>query len=291
MADIEYPSEAKQLTSVFTQYRNSINIYTEDNDKDKKFYVTLLKRLLQDTDVVINDIIPLGSCDEVIAGCSKDNDPNPKLYIVDGDIHLMTTPKEKIDNLFILDRYCIENFIIDEDAYYKMYDEIDYEHSIDEIKILANFDEIIDHAVVPFMELFQNFAVSQNIQGVFILKDANQFMNSNGEVDNSKIEAEKNFVVKDVCSHAGISESEYYSYLDGIVTLFPSSRENLLKYVSGKDYLIPYIVRSCKSKLSQSIGIKKEGWKYQFAKYCNIAPLSTLKEKIVNAVHSAVTDS
>lgn len=35
---LEYNFEERQLVSVFHQYRNDINIYTEDCEKDKAFY-------------------------------------------------------------------------------------------------------------------------------------------------------------------------------------------------------------------------------------------------------------
>ena len=63
---IDFSTEVRQASTVFTQYRNTINIYTEDCGKDKKFYVTLFKRLLNDTDIIINDIYPLGNCTNVI---------------------------------------------------------------------------------------------------------------------------------------------------------------------------------------------------------------------------------
>lgn len=49
---IDFSTEVRQASTVFTQYRNTINIYTEDCGKDKKFYVTLFKRLLNDTDII-----------------------------------------------------------------------------------------------------------------------------------------------------------------------------------------------------------------------------------------------
>lgn len=285
---MNYSEEVQQLTSLFTQYRNSINIYTEDNVKDKKFYVTLLRRLLDDTSVTINDIIPIGSSDNVVKACALDDDPNPKLYIIDGDINLMTTPKQSQNNLFVLDRYCIENYIIDADSFYKVYDELDYEHTIEDIKRLANYDEIMNEAVEPFMELFHHFAVSQTIQNVFILKDASQFMGKDGKINSSKIDQEKSFIINDVFQNTGLPESDFNAHLESLRFLFPMTRDNLIKCVSGKDYLIPYITNSCKYRLSQSIGLKKEGWKYQFAKHCNLASLDELKVKILELVDSAI---
>ena len=284
---MNYSEEVQQLTSLFTQHRNSINIYTEDNEKDKKFYVTLLKRLLDGTNVIINDIIPLGSSDDVIKACVTDSDSNPKLYIVDGDIHLMTAPKQSQDNLFVLDRYCIENYVVDAVSFYKVYDDLDYEHTLEDIKRLANFEEIMNDAVIPFMELFHHFAVSQSTQNVCVLKDASQFMGRDGKIERLKIDQEKTSVINNVCENTGLPKADFNAYLESFKSSFPMTRDNLIKCVSGKDYLIPYITNSCKYRLSQTIGLKKEGWKYQFVKHCDLAPLNSLKLKILDAVNTS----
>ena len=35
---LEFSSEQEQVASIFTAYRNDIDIYTEDENKDKPFY-------------------------------------------------------------------------------------------------------------------------------------------------------------------------------------------------------------------------------------------------------------
>ena len=110
---IEFSTEVRQAATVFTQYRNTIDIYTEDKEEDKIFYVSLLKRLLAGTDIHIKDVYPLGCRNTVISCCQKDTDAKRrKLYIVDGDIYLQFRDKEKYDGLYVLDAYCIENFMI-----------------------------------------------------------------------------------------------------------------------------------------------------------------------------------
>ena len=46
---MDFSLEARQAATVFTEYRNTIDIYTEDCEKDKEFYVKLLKRLLAES--------------------------------------------------------------------------------------------------------------------------------------------------------------------------------------------------------------------------------------------------
>lgn len=283
---IEYNTEVAQLTSVFTQFRNSINIYTEDKDKDKQFYVKLFCRLLEGTEYKVRDVIPLGDCDTVISSCSQDNDPYPKLYITDGDINLMTSPKNPQSHLFILPRYCIENFVIDKEAFYRVFEELDYLHSKDEIMSLVDFDAMLDSLKDPFMSLFHYFAVSQNEQGVFILKDSSQFIDKNGEIDMAKINSEKIFVKHDVCNHTSLTVEQFDEKQDEVEKTYVKTVDNLMIYVSGKDYLLPFSVNYAQKKLGLSIGYKREGWKFQFAKYCDLNPLESLKAAIIAEIQS-----
>lgn len=287
---IEYTTAANQLCSIFTQYRNTINIYTEDEQKDKKFYKTLFSRLLDNTGIVINDITPLGGCSQVIDACSQDTDSHPKLYIVDGDIHLMTSPKNAQSHLYVLDRYCIENFLVDKESYYKVFDDLDCEHEEETIKGLVDFENMLNDAVNPMMELFCYFAVSQDVLGVFRLKHVTQIMRD-GMIDSTKLINEEAFVKNDVISNSGITSEEFNQLLSEKQTLYSATSENLQKYVSGKSYLMPYIVEYTKKKLNQNIGITKEGWKYHFSKYCQLEPLEGLKDAIIQEVQSSVSST
>lgn len=287
---IEYTTAANQLCSIFTQYRNTINIYTEDEQKDKKFYKTLFSRLLDNTGIVINDITPLGGCSQVIDACSQDTDSHPKLYIVDGDIHLMTSPKNAQSHLYVLDRYCIENFLVDKESYYKVFDDLDCEHEEETIKGLVDFENMLNDAVNPMMELFCYFAVSQDVLGVFRLKHVTQIMRD-GMIDSTKLINEEAFVKNDVITNSGITSEEFNQLLSEKLTLYSATSENLQKYVSGKSYLMPYIVEYTKKKLNQNIGITKEGWKYHFSKYCQLEPLEGLKDAIIQEVQSSVSST
>lgn len=279
-----YSEEASQLCSVFTAYRNTINVYTEDQQRDKKFYVTLLGRLLKDTNVTINDVFPLGSCKDVMDACSKDTSTDPKIYIVDGDIDLMATPKPTQQNLFVLERYCIENYVVDETSVYKAFNELDCEHDSDEIIKKIDYQAMISSAVTPMTDLFRHFAMSKRIQGVFTLKHYTQIAGKKlGTIDSQKVDTEKLFVKTYVKKNVNVTDERIDQEIETLEKLFPSSQENFFKCVSGKDYIIPYVTSYCSGKLDQSFGISKENWKYQFAKYCDLSPLETLKKAIVSA--------
>lgn len=278
---LERKSEIKSISSVFYHYRNSITIYTEDNDKDKKFYVTLFKRLLDGTGVVINDVFPLGDCDVVYSTCQNDHSNTPRLYIIDGDIFLMTTPKNSIEHLYILPAYCIENFVLDKQSFYRVFDELDHLHTQEDIEGIVDYDSMVQNAVHPFLELFRYFAISKEYLGLFKLKDVYQFIDKTALINDEKIKQETNEIKEDILNFGAVSEAEFSEIVLNKTTDYADTKDNLMKYASGKDYLLPYFCSVAKSKLSINIGLKKENWKYQFSKYCDLSRLSDLRKKII----------
>jgi hypothetical protein len=279
--DLYRGAEITQIESIFYQFRNHITIYTEDGDKDKKFYLELFSRLLLDTDVKIKDIFPLGDCDKVVAACRKDKSSFPKLYIIDGDIYNMTIPKVAEENLFVLDSYCIENYIIDEQAYYNVYNELDHIHTKDEIKNIIDYNEMMETATAPFMKLFRHFALSKKLLGKFCLKNVTQVLSKSGDIDIAKIESEIT-AIRTQLTKKGITDENLSKEIEEKEYCFPDTYENLLRYVSGKDYLIPYICQYSAAKLSLHLGIEKKAWKYHYSKFCLLDRLSPLKNVIIN---------
>lgn len=272
------------LSSLFYTYRNTINIYTEDEDKDKKFYRLLFKRLLEDSGIVVNDIFPLGNCEDVIKHCENDTDSSmPKIYVIDGDIYLMTTQRPPVKHLYILDSYCMENKVIDENAYYKVFDNIDPCNELDEIKTKADYNTMMSEAEAPLMKLQCHLAVCREVLKLFRLKSAQEVM-SGGSISEVKINSKCLEIKQAVVNHSGMDMAHVEECVDKKMAAYPGNRTNLMKYVSGKDYLLVYIDAYTRERLRSMSGQKKEFWKYQFAKHCDLNPLQGLKDAIINEV-------
>lgn len=152
---LEFSAEQEQVASLFTSYRNDIDIYTEDEAKDKAFYKKLFTRLLEGCGINISDVYPLGSSNEVISMCRKDTDTSrKKIYIVDGDIFILLTPKAPIPNLFVLDSYCMENLVIDEEAVCKTLCNRSGEMEYEDIRHNYNYNQMIENHKIDIIELF-----------------------------------------------------------------------------------------------------------------------------------------
>lgn len=279
---LEFSSEQEQVASIFTAYRNDIDIYTEDENKDKPFYKKLFIRLLKDSGINIHDVYPLGSSDDVIEACQKDNDvTRKKIYIVDGDIYLMFNPKQVIPNLFVLDAYCMENLVIDEESVCNALCNFHEEKEYDEIKVLFQFDSLIQQHQDALITLFYYKALDQKYRGYFNLYSLSAYYDKNFNLDLSKIELEQNLIKNNLISEGKITESEFERELSLLERMFPKNADSFLKIISGKDYLIHMISCHAKKTLNHKTGHSKEAWKYNFAQFCKLDRLQNLKTAII----------
>lgn len=281
---LEFNSEQQQVSSLFTAYRNDVDIYTEDELKDKVFYKKLFSRLLSGTGLRINDVYPLGSSDDVIKACRKDTDvKRKKIYIVDGDIYLMFSPKQPMPNLYVLDAYCIENFIIDEDAVCNTLCNFIGTKELEDIRNDFNFDKLIDEHKDSLISLFYHKALEQKHRGYFNLYSLATYYNRSNNLDQSIITAEQDGIKKRLIQ-AGLSELEIIAELELMEQKFPKNADTFLKIISGKDYLIHLMSCHAKKSLNYNTGHSKEAWKFNFAQYCKLDRLEHLKTIILTCL-------
>ncbi len=281
---LEFSTETRQAATVFTEYRNSIDIYTEDCDKDKEFYVRLLKRLLADTDIVINDIHPLGCRRTVIECCQNDTDTRrKKLYIVDGDIFLQYREKEDIEHLHVLDAYCIENYMICEDAICNVAYIFHARDSYDRVKSFLNIPQALNDIMVPLINLFFYYSIQMECYGQFCLMNIDSYMDKSlKQIDNSKIE-KRIAEIREGLINFGIPEEKLDDLFNKRKAKYPYNVDTLLKIVSGKDFLIPYFKYHIDRNLNCALRLPKETWKFNLVDKCDITKLEPLKQAILSA--------
>ncbi|MBQ9231092.1 MAG: DUF4435 domain-containing protein [Prevotella sp.] len=280
---LEFSPEVRQTAAVFTEYRNSIDIYTEDCVKDKPFYVKLMNRLLADTGIIINDIHPLGCRREVIEFCQNDTDDRRKrIYIVDGDIYLQFKEKENIEHLYVLDAYCIENYVICEDAICNVACFLYGQASLEVIKNTLNISQALNEIEKPLIDLFFYYSIQMECTNQFRLLSIEAYMDNTNRIDSAKIIA-KISEIRNGLIHYGITEDKIDELLNKRRLHFPYNEQTLLRIVSGKDFIIPYFRHHINRSLNCKISLPKEAWKYNFVDKCDILKLEPLKQAILSA--------
>lgn len=278
---IQFNQETKRLVSTFKQYRNDIDIYTEDEEKDREFYKVLFQRLLEKTDYQINDITPLGCRNNVINRCKNEpENGRKKIFIVDGDIYIIyRCHTERLKNLFILDSYCIENYIVDEHSCCQFAYNLLGTESLDDIKARIRFDDWINSLAGPLIDLFINFSILHEINGKFNLYNAHKFI-VKGALDYSLVDKEIQIVKSEILEI--IAEDEYNKLLVERQEFWEKTPENFLCIVSGKDYILPLVQVKIQELRKMKGLFTNHAFKTFLAQFCNLDRLDKLKEALIN---------
>lgn len=96
----------------YTQF-NDVSFYVEDSELEE-LYLLILKKLFPN--IRLEKIFPLNGKINVVNDVKLNIGNKSKIYIVDKDFDDLHNRIEDIDNLFYLDRYCIENYFVEQDA-------------------------------------------------------------------------------------------------------------------------------------------------------------------------------
>jgi hypothetical protein len=242
---------AKSASSIFYEDYNDIDVYIEDTAEGyRKLFKEILNKALNGQ-FSIEQVFPIGNSSQVIEECEKNQAPSErkKLYIIDGDLVLLNGwTREDLKGLFILPRYCIENYLIDEQAIYQVAYEEDSEIDMDKIKELLDFQSWLNLNETHLVNLFIIYAIC------FRYLPHQQTVG---------------FKVKSLCSsNTGIVcptkvETRIIELKDKLINLFGEEKLNheiaitneriknkgdrLVRYVSGKDYLLPLLITRLQS--------------------------------------------
>jgi hypothetical protein len=268
---IKHSEKALENIDIFYADMNSIDIYVEDTDQGaNKFYKLLFSRVFNKTHI-IKKVFTLGGKKNVLKKHEdlKSDKSQKRLFVIDGDIDLFHNKNLTLNNqLLTLDKYCIENYLVDEEA---IIDFVDDESSIldkTEIKELLNLKEWIDHNEPLLFELFKAFAICNKFslptatvsEGLKNLKK-----DGRGNICKEKI-ATKILEIKKICNENKIS---YEDEIEKYSNIIPS-----LDFVSAKDFLLPLIRIRISS--FESVKINNSILKQKLARRCNLSALSEL---------------
>lgn len=94
----------------YTQF-NDISFYIEDVNQENFFHCVLSKLF---DELSIDKIFPLGGKENVINESRENLGNRKKVYIVDKDFDDILDKVENYNNLFYLERYSIENYLLEE---------------------------------------------------------------------------------------------------------------------------------------------------------------------------------
>lgn len=249
----ERKSASKSASSVFYEAYNDIDIYVEDSQPGyKKIFKELLNRALGGK-FRIEQIFPIGNRLEVISQCEKDqnNSGRKRVYVVDGDLYLLNDDlRNDLKGLYVLPRYCVENYFIDSNALVDTAYEEDPEMEIEQIKTKLDFDKWVEENEPKLLELFIIYAICFKYkcsEQLVSYRASKLCFDNTGVVCHTKTKNRREELIKILEDLIG--EHQLQAEIAAIKERIKLHEKKLIKYVSGKDYLYPLLVARLQSFL------------------------------------------
>ncbi len=271
---------AKAAKSVFFEDVNDIDIYIEDTAYGyRKLFTILFSRVLNGQ-YRVNNVFPLGGRNSVVDQHNEHSSDRPSLYIIDGDLFLLTGDTVSNKNgLYKIPYYCVENILCDDQALLTVLDEEESIKSLEDLEGAFNYQEWLLNNEDKLFSLFVEYAISMtlNPQEKTVAFKVSCLVSSNkGELDDNKLSIRTECLKQMAIESTGLEA--YESTRNKILTNFELSGLNKLDVISGKDYLFPLLKTRAKALVKTKIS--DLNFKLRLAKTCNINNISQAIEYI-----------
>ena len=128
-------------------------------------WLKLLRNYLP-SGVKLNSVTVLGSKGRVIEACSYDQarDDRRKLYVIDGDLDFLRgAPRPRLRHLYRLRAYCVENYLLAEDAFISAITTLNPKIGVTEVGTRLDFMGWFDRNEVLLKRLFVCYAVTYEL--------------------------------------------------------------------------------------------------------------------------------
>ncbi|MGQ7746074.1 DUF4435 domain-containing protein [Pectobacterium brasiliense] len=281
---LERSISAKRAMPVFYQELNDINIFIEDTAIGyDRIYQNILVKLLDD--FRIKKIFPIGSRKQVLSKAREDIEKLDTLFIVDGDLYLLGGEIEDIpDNVVVLERYCIENYLTDEKAISEIISEEITSFSENNDNDSFGFELLMQSLRTNLEELFVLFTVCHSLETG--IKNVSYGYNSiikngNGDIDNEKLA----FLKKQIYSQ--LSDKLSLPYLDYKIEEISRRIDRsicfAMKYVSAKDFTLPILFIKVRNSIPNKIN--NTSLKMRISKKLDASSMNIIKTKLLSRLN------
>jgi len=271
---LERSITAKKAKAVFFHKFNDIDIYIEDTSKgSRKLYSEMFTRAFHGK-YRIDTVFPLGDKHTVVSLCTADQEEGQRLrlYIVDGDLELLTGCNPSgLRRLFVLDRYSIENYLVDHSAIVSLLNEEDVEQRLEEIERAFAFDDWVQSNEQELFELFLLYAIAKQRCSEFPTTSfpVKRLISSDlGIVDRAKIAIRKQEVERYL--QKTVSPQLLDETKEAIARHVSRDQRSKLRFVSGKDLMLLLLVRM---RRTTKLRADNEVIKQRLAMKCDVSEL------------------
>jgi hypothetical protein len=264
---------------IFYEQFNDAEFYVEDTEQEH-LYLNILKQLFPE--ITIGKIFPLNGKTNLKNHAKINTEDKSKIYIADLDFDKILGTKEDIANVFYLNKYSIENFLINKDGIYELIREKSPKLKDSDIDDLINFNTLTNNCKRLLSELSCSFLVIQKFslgKEYFGLNpprdfdlDSNPPCYRNAFILNYFRETENLLKNKDGRYTLKSKQQEYKKYFRSV--------HNALINIPGK-YLLNLLKYNLE-KLKVINQLSLESFTYKLSKECCTNQLQYLKQEIID---------
>lgn len=290
---LERNEAAKYAMTVFHESYNDFDIYIEDTAPGyPKIFASLLNRAMGDN-VTIERVFPLGGRAAVINAALRERSDGaarrPAVFLVDGDLYLLSGETQDLpDNVVVLPRYCVENFLIEESALALIMDDEVPVETIESLRQKLDYSGWLGRAQEPLRELFIVFAIAHKLQsGIKTVCRGHTSIcaDETGEINKDK--------VRDICAeitdqlNALFGPERISQARSEVEQAINESQCFVSTYVSAKDFSLPLLItrlRSITKTRAPNLNLKM-----RFSRACSTDPLREVAQAINRIVKASST--
>jgi hypothetical protein len=242
------PRAAKALGLLKSPY-NDVEIFVEDTG-NHNMWLNICRALLPET-VRLSSVNLLGGRDAVVAACrlDQDSDGRRKLYIIDGDFDfLLNKRKPRLKFLHRLQAYCVENLLFSENALVQIGLESRPTWTEATVSAALAFDKIVeelDNHIKPLFVLYASvFKEARRVKTVKHPVNTLYIAGENGpRFCKNKIRARAIGILLRASRlvEPSVLRARFNMVKNASATI------NINKAVSGKDYILPFVLAKFKA--------------------------------------------
>lgn len=283
MNRLQRSSESIIASLVLFSHEIELFVFVEDEDllgKNEKFYLILLQRIFENTKLKIKG---LGGRNEVLK-CNTEYLKNPiykALFIIDGDYDILHSSNKTLSpGLFRLNKYCIENYLIQEKAIVEILCENHSSMTIQDVSDKFNYKTWEQNICDATNELVVLYAICNKL-GVKKIQTSKR--NIKEYKPDEKGELSKDSVLS---IQKKIKDALYESKKEKVEAIEKTIRKTIevnqlspMDTLSGKAVLLPLIFRRSQNLINHICG-DIDVFKQHLARKCDLLGLYPMKKYV-----------
>ena len=278
---LQYSDAARELMPRFYAVYNDIDVFVEDED-DEIFYEELLQKLVSDL-LRIKRVFGVGGKQNLLKKVMEYSShpmADNVFFVADGDFDRILDISPPLNyRLHVLDEYCVENFLFEEDAICVVVQEEKPSKTLEQWKTILSVDIWLEETIKVLTPLFACFIFLQKYDtGEPNIRVGLAKFISDGKrprLDISKVNEYIVHLQKDFQTRCNTNFQEEISKIE---QKMGGTWQERKRYICGKKYLFPLLIFEIRQHCRRSLDV--DSLRFRLVKHCRLDSLSSLRQQM-----------